>query len=121
MHEEILRVEQEEKSDAPESDDTTVIESESRRRRPRRRRRPTKNLDTVSLTDADGDAAETAVVTTTATAVEPDQAVPSAEPPRLPLRSKTREEKVVDISVEKAPEVVSEFRPLRLQQATPLP
>lgn len=109
MHEEILRVEQEEKSDAPESDDTTVIESESRRRRPRRRRRPTKNLDTVSLTDADSDAAETAVVTTTATAVEPDQAVPSAEPTPTPAPVENPiEEKVVDISVEKAPEVVSE-------------
>ena len=109
MHEEILRVEQEEKSDAPESDDTTVIESESRRRRPRRRRRPTKNLDTVSLTDADSDAAETAVVTTTATAVEPDQAVPSAEPTPTPAPvEKPIEEKVVDISVEKASEVVSE-------------
>lgn len=109
MHEEILRVEQEEKSDAPESDDTTVIESESRRRRPRRRRRPTKNLDTVSLTDADSDAAETAVVTTTATAVEPAQAVPSAEPTPTPAPvEKPIEEKVVDISVEKAPEVVSE-------------
>ena len=109
MHEEILRVEQEEKSDAPESDDTTVIESESRRRRPRRRRRPTKNLDTVSLTDADSDAAETAVVTTTATAVEPDQAVPSAEPTPTPAPVENPiEEKVVDISVEKAPEVVFE-------------
>ena len=79
MHEEILRVEQEEKSDAPESDETTVIESESRRRRPRRRRRPTKNLETVSLTATDSDAAETTVVTATGAAVEHVHAVPSAE------------------------------------------
>ena len=109
MHEEILRVEQEEKSDAPESDDTTVIESESRRRRPRRRRRPTKNLETVSLTATDSDAAETTVVTATGAAVEPVHAVPSAEQAStLAPVDQPSEEKVVEIPVEQAPEFVSE-------------
>ena len=72
MQEEILRVEQEEKADSPEGDETMVIESESRRRRPRRRRRPTKNLDTVSLIE--GDSAEAAApVQTEATAAAPTQ------------------------------------------------
>ena len=109
MHEEILRVEQEEKSDAPESDETTVIESESRRRRPRRRRRPTKNLETVSLTATDSDAAETTVVTATGAAVEPVHAVPSAEQAStLAPVDQPREEKVAEIPVEQAPEFVSE-------------
>lgn len=72
MQEEILRVEQEEKADSPEGDETMVIESESRRRRPRRRRRPTKNLDTVSLIE--GDSAEAAApVQTEAAAAAPTQ------------------------------------------------
>lgn len=109
MHEEILRVEQEEKSDAPESDETTVIESESRRRRPRRRRRPTKNLETVSLTATDSDAAETTVVTATGAAVEPVHAVPSAEQAStLAPVDQPSEEKVAEIPVEQAPEFVSE-------------
>ncbi len=109
MHEEILRVEQEEKSDAPESDETTVIESESRRRRPRRRRRPTKNLETVSLTATDSDAAETTVVTATGAAVEHVHAVPSAEQAStLAPVDQPSEEKVAEIPVEQAPEFVSE-------------
>lgn len=108
MHEEILRVEQEEKSDAPESDETTVIESESRRRRPRRRRRPTKNLETVSLTATDSDAAETSVVTATGAAVEPVHAVPSAEQAlTLAPVDQPSEEKVAEIPAEQAPEFVS--------------
>ena len=109
MHEEILRVEQEEKSDAPESDETTVIESESRRRRPRRRRRPTKNLETVSLTATDSDAAETTVVTATGAAVEHVHAVPSAEQAStLAPVDQPSEEKVAETPVEQVPEFVSE-------------
>ncbi len=95
--EDILRVETEEKAagDAPETDETAVIESESRRRRPRRRRRPTKNADTVSL--ADGESAEA------------DQEAPAAE--TVTAAAEEVSEKVAEPAAEetvKAPEAAPE-------------
>lgn len=101
MQEEILRVEQEEKADSPEGDETMVIESESRRRRPRRRRRPTKNLDTVSLIE--GDSAEAAAPVQTEAA--------AAAPTQSPVESVQ--------SVEKTTKV-DEAAPVEVQPAQPV-
>lgn len=91
MQEDIARDEAEpsEKTDAPESDETTVIESESRRRRPRRRRRPTKNADTVTLTDAE--ASEMAAPATEVPAAQEVKIEESAESAPAPVAEPVKE------------------------------
>lgn len=99
MHEDILRVEREEKADSPESDDATVIESESRRRRPRRRRRPTKNAETVSLIETSVEAGETTL--SEAQPLKQDVAEQKSEPqPEAPAQAETVAESTQEAQVQ---------------------
>ena len=83
-------------SDAPESDEQSVIEMESRRRRPRRRRRPTHSADvTTVMSDTPAKAEDAA-------AVEPEAAV---EPPAAETASEAISETA---PVEAAPAAVQQ-------------